>query len=471
MRNINYTNVLFLAFAAILLLLAGFSYQKSIKQAEASDWVMHSQQIKIQLTETYVLFLTAETNQRGFLLTKDSAFLSRFHRMKLRVIEKLEAVKKMVIDNREQHKNIDDLITSFQKRYYWMEMVVEKDGNIIDSAHISLLQKGQVMTHELAGKIEFVKNREDKLLNERIALKKEEARTASTFILLLSVFSVLFITFAFFRLKKETKELNRSNYSNEKLEQKIQERTLEIKAANLALEEQNIELQRKNDELSSFTFVASHDLKEPLRKIDIYSGMLIDSDNESISNKGKEHLQKLIGTVARMKVLLEAIFTYAQTGKNAEFETVDLNETAALAVNTLHESILEKDASIEYEGLPVINAIRYQMEQLFTNIISNALKYAKQDVKPHIKIEAKKTQTAKGNSWEISFSDNGIGFDNRYKDKIFEIFQRLHGKAAYSGSGIGLAICKKIAENHNGSITAHSDNKNGAVFIITIPGN
>lgn len=152
-------------------------------------------------------------------------------------------------------------------------------------------------------------------------------------------------------------------------------------------------------------------------------------------------------------------------GRDTAFETTDLNEVAALSRNTLQHHIEAKGGVVEFDHLPIIQAIPLQMEQLFTNLIGNAVKYARKDNPPHIKIEAQQT----GSGWKISFSDNGIGFDESYSKKIFEIFQRLHTKSEYEGTGIGLAICKKIVQNHNGNISATSTIGVGTTFTIELP--
>lgn len=249
------------------------------------------------------------------------------------------------------------------------------------------------------------------------------------------------------------------------LEQKVNERTLELEKSKASLTEKNKELEQQNEELTSFTFIASHDLKEPLRKIEIYTNKIRETEQENLSAKSKEYFDKVIETTARMRILLDDIFTYAETGKEGSYEVTNLNEIATLSVQTLQEQIIEKGAAIEYKNLPVLHAIPYQMEQLFTNIIGNSLKYSKKDVKPVIRIETQKS----GSDWKILFTDNGIGFDETFKLKIFEIFQRLHTRIEYSGTGIGLAICKKIVENHHGKIIANSVIGTGSIFTIIIP--
>ncbi len=248
------------------------------------------------------------------------------------------------------------------------------------------------------------------------------------------------------------------------LEQKVAERTLDLKHSEKKLAFKNEELERQNAEVASFTFIASHDLKEPLRKIEMYANKITDADKENLSAKSKGYLEKLFDTVKRMQLLLESIYNYAETGKMSIFENTDLTEIVELSLQTLQEQIKEKDAIITIGALPVIKAIPWQIEQLFTNLVGNSIKYAKKDIQPEISIN----YSVQDNFNIITFKDNGIGFDESYKEKIFDIFQRLHTKSEYAGTGIGLAICKKIASNHHGSIIAKSENT-GAEFIISLP--
>jgi signal transduction histidine kinase len=250
------------------------------------------------------------------------------------------------------------------------------------------------------------------------------------------------------------------------LEHKVAERTLELKHSEKILAFKNEELERQNAELASFTFIASHDLKEPLRKIEMYANKITEADGQNLSDKSKVNLDKLFDTVQRMQKLLGSIYNYAETGKESSFENTDLTEMVELSLQTLQEQIKEKDAIITFGALPVIKAIPWQIEQLFTNLIGNSIKYAKKNIQPEICINCE----VKDDFNAITLKDNGIGFDENYKEKIFEIFQRLHSKSEYSGTGIGLAICKKIVSNHHGSIAAKSEGT-GAEFIISLPFN
>jgi PAS domain S-box-containing protein len=252
-----------------------------------------------------------------------------------------------------------------------------------------------------------------------------------------------------------------------------------LRDLNDILVSKNAELEQMNAELTSFTYIASHDLQEPLRKIRTFSNLITEKDSTSFSETTKEYFNRITAAVTRMQNLIEALLSYSRTNTlETQFERVDLNKLVEDVKNDLYETIREKNAVIESCNLPSLKVIPLQFHQLFLNIISNAIKYSKENVSPCIKIAAEyingNTITAIGGNeryryWKISFADNGIGFEQEYEHKIFELFQRLHGKSQYPGTGIGLAICKKIVLNHNGIIKATGKPGGGSVFTIYIP--
>ncbi|MDD4148863.1 MAG: PAS domain-containing protein [Bacteroidales bacterium] len=251
-------------------------------------------------------------------------------------------------------------------------------------------------------------------------------------------------------------------------------------AASKELEAKNIELETINAELASFNYVASHDLQEPLRKIQGFSKRIIDREEENLSDTAKDYFKRINAAAKRMQNLITSILSYSRTNNvEMSFEKTDLNQTLNEVKSTLQESILAKNAVIESQELPIINAIPVQMHQLFLNLISNSIKYAKQDTFPLIKITAKKVILNEPDGqiientpyWEIAISDNGIGFEQQYEDRIFEVFQRLHGKNEYEGTGIGLAICKKIIQIHQGTISVIGKPGIGTTFIFLLPEN
>jgi signal transduction histidine kinase len=246
--------------------------------------------------------------------------------------------------------------------------------------------------------------------------------------------------------------------------------------ASLSLEQQNIELEASNKELLAFNYVASHDLQEPLRKIQTFVSRLSDKEYTNLSDSGKEFIDRINASVNRMRILIDDLLQYSRANKTEKvFEKVNLNDLLENAKFDLAQSIEEKNAIIQSEELPSMTVIPFQIQQLFINLIGNSLKYSKQNVVPKIKISSKKVvaledeqipKNTKDKFYKITFEDNGIGFEQEYAEKIFVLFNRLHNKNEYAGTGIGLAICKKIVENHKGFIFAEGKPNKGSIFTI-----
>lgn len=259
--------------------------------------------------------------------------------------------------------------------------------------------------------------------------------------------------------------------------QKVLEQTLrdniELKKTQEDLEENQKtmesyiqELNRSNQELQQFAFVASHDLQEPVRKLLFYSDYLITKYTQSLDEKGLEYLNSMQSACQRMRNLIQDLLVFSQINrKELHFRKIDLNKIAAEALQDLEISIEEKQAQLKIEDLPTVLGDERMMRQLFENIISNALKYSKKGTTPLIEVGYSK----KDGFFEIVFSDNGIGFDEKYLPQMFTLFQRLHSKNSYEGTGLGLAICKKVAEIHNGDIWAKAEEGKGATFFVSLP--
>ncbi|MDW8852829.1 CHASE3 domain-containing protein [Flavobacterium sp. MMLR14_040] len=248
---------------------------------------------------------------------------------------------------------------------------------------------------------------------------------------------------------------------------------------NIELQERNRELEKSNQELASFNHVASHDLQEPLRKIQTFISRVSDADKAVLSDSAKNYINKIEVSAKRMRVLIDDLLLFSRTNTTKkEFIKSNLNELLENAKSELTEIIDEKKATITVSKLPKLDVIPYQIEQLFINLIGNSLKYSQPDIRPEINIVTEKVsskdypdlleQTSK-KFYKITFSDNGMGFDPQFKETIFILFQRLHSKTDYPGTGIGLAICKKIVENHKGHITADSILGKGSVFTVFLP--
>ena len=246
------------------------------------------------------------------------------------------------------------------------------------------------------------------------------------------------------------------------------------------MEEKNHELERRNEELASFNYIASHDLQEPLRKIQVFISRIFDAESGNNPELNKEYLARIKVSADRMQSLIEYLLMYSRTNKeNKAFELTDINLIMENARQELALAIEEKKAIINSSKLPIVKVIPQQIQQLFINLIGNSLKYSRPGIPPEIKIEYKVVSSSEIPNWyrkgepspyyKISIMDNGIGFDQEYAQSIFLLFKRLHEYSEFSGTGIGLAICKKIVENHDGAITAEGKSGVGARFDVYLP--
>lgn len=239
---------------------------------------------------------------------------------------------------------------------------------------------------------------------------------------------------------------------------------------------QNQRLSEVNAELNSFNYIASHDLKEPLRKIQMFSDRIIQHENDNLSEKAKAYFDRILHVTNHMQQLIDSLLVFSKVSESSDFEfsPVDLNTVLANIEDIYSEHIIEKNAVITKSELPIILGLPEQVAQVFNNLINNALKFARHGEQPNIHVSAKKERNTTINNvnvdyWKIDITDNGIGFEPEYEQKIFEIFQRLHSKTEYDGTGIGLSICKKIMQKHDGYIQATSKLNEGSVFSLYFP--
>ncbi|MBV6625526.1 MAG: PAS domain-containing protein [Rivularia sp. (in: Bacteria)] len=264
-----------------------------------------------------------------------------------------------------------------------------------------------------------------------------------------------------------------TEWETELLQQLADQIGIAVSQAKLLEQEtrQREELARSNEELQQFAFIASHDLQEPLRKITAFGDRLKATCGDSLTDRGYDYLRRMQNAAERMQVLIEDLLSLSRITTRAQpFVEVNLSKVVREVLSDLEIRIAQTNALIEVGKLPNIKADEVQMRQLLQNLISNALKFHPAGKQPIIKIHSKKITNQELNTqyYQIIVEDNGIGFDEKYLDRIFNVFQRLHGRTEYEGTGMGLAICRKIVERHQGTITAKSEPEKGASFIVTI---
>ncbi len=254
----------------------------------------------------------------------------------------------------------------------------------------------------------------------------------------------------------------------------LQKEIAERERAEAEIQDYARKLEESNKELNAFAHTASHDLQEPLRKINAYGELLAEEYGNVVDEEGKKYIQSMQRAATRMQSLITALLSYSRiTTKGEPFVPVDLNTVMQETVDDLQVRLKETEGKVECKNLPTIDGDPVQMRQLFTNIVGNSLKYKKDDLSPLVKVSARIKKPGQNQPGQkqciLTVEDNGIGFDQKYSEKIFTIFQRLHGRNEYEGTGIGLALCSKIVKRHGGTISADAIPGEGATFTIKLP--
>lgn len=443
--------------AAILLLsLSLYSYVRISNLVKSSAWVNHTATVKLDLETYYSSIKGMESSMRGFFLSKDSTYITEFNQAHDATEKTFRKLKQSTADNYSQRENLKHLEVIAAKRIGNMKQLLAMGDytKLEPSKRIAF----RATRKELRDQIDKMRNEEELLLKIRKkSLVKESNLTPifATFLTICSIFVVILSYFAIYR------ELKTSNMLRADLEDK------------------NDSLEKMNKELESFTYISSHDLQEPLRKIQTFVSILIEKESANLSDTAKNYLKRSQDSANRMQNLIRDLLAYSRLSVEVfPMESTDLAALVDEIKNDFEEEIRSKDAVIVVQGHPEAKVIVSQFRQLLINLISNSLKFSRPEVAPQITIN---NETAKGRDIaiegidahadyvKITFSDNGIGFEPQYKDRIFKVFQRLHIDQQYKGTGIGLAIVKKIAENHHGFITADSAEGQGAIFTIYLP--
>ena len=266
-------------------------------------------------------------------------------------------------------------------------------------------------------------------------------------------------------LAEKAEELARSNTDLQHFAEQIRFAKEKMEKVNSILTVQAAELARSNSELEQFAYIASHDLQEPLRMVASYVQLLARRYKGKLDGEADEFIDFAVDGAKRMQTLINALLAYSRIGtKGKEFQPIDCEAVLETALKNLQMAIKDSQAKVTHDSLPTVTADPTQVGQLFQNLIGNAIKF-RGDKPPSIHVSAERN----GKEWFFSFRDDGIGIDPQYSERIFVIFQRLHSKEEYPGTGIGLALCKKIVERHGGRIWVESEPGKGSIFHFTMP--
>ena len=465
--------------ASILILLSllgtfALTFDRVLRVFEAKDWVAHTWEVSASLESVYGIVAAAESDARAYLLTKDAPSSERYQSSRSKANAAIIGVRRLTQDNESQKARLDRLQSAVDLRYTTMRKIVEtRAANSLERS-LAILQSGRTKgqglraMQEVRDAIRACTEEEDRLL--QIRLRESDGQFLQAELSFALCIAISFVLISAFGLLSNRIVLQREEAAEEERTFRTQlEREVErTKAAERRLETTMVELRRSNEELQNFAFVASHDLQEPLRKIRAFSDRVRRRGAETLDEESLDSLRRVENAADRMqRLILDLLELSRITTKTRPRVDVDLNRLLDEVVDDLQTRIEETGGRVEYLELPSVVTDPAQIRQLFQNLIANALKFRREGVPPIVTIVGEARPDGR---LAIEVRDNGIGFDEKYSDRIFVVFQRLHGRGEYEGSGIGLAIVRKIVERHGGTIQARGRPEEGAAFLFDLPG-
>jgi signal transduction histidine kinase len=466
-RGVGYRLLLGFAVALIFILAnAIVSFQAANTLTSNYQRVLETEEAITKVEEVFSIVKDAETGQRGFLLTSRPEFLEPYNSAVEKIDQHLEALRQKSARDAELLEKIAELEAAIDIRMATLARSLEiyRQGGVQGIAEGGTLEVGRVQMEEIRRRVDTIRAEEQERLDQRLFEVRISSRNSVITFIAANFVVLILIVLVYSLVRRDIAERERFarqlQEAHDNLEAKVVERTLELSTA-------NTELERSNRELQDFAFVASHDLQEPLRKIQAFGDRLKTVQGPKFDDQGRDYLERMQNAAGRMHTLINDLLTYSRvTTKAQPFVKTDLNEVVNSVMSDLEIRIQQSGGHVEIESLPTIDADELQMRQLFQNLIANGLKFHRESVPPVVKISSSDT----GNGTvSITVADNGIGFDEKYLDRIFTPFQRLHGRSEYEGTGIGLAVCRKIVERHGGSLIAKSEPGKGSAFIFTLP--
>jgi signal transduction histidine kinase len=467
-RTLGYS--LGIAAAWVLAAIGYLAAATLVKDVEAAE---DARAVHAALEATRSNLREAESSLRGYLLTHDEAHLRLYEDAVARFDVTVGALAASVAGQRAQETRVAELKGVAHERLVLLATILEADRARGEEGTRELVGsgRGRALMAEVMEHLRAIEG--DELARLREA--HEASARGHVQLVLALVVQAIFVSGLFVWLSRHARrELEAAATFSARLEREVAARTEELRAevATRRAREEELEaltkeLERSNRELNDFAFIASHDLQEPLRKIRAFGDRIVSDHAGALDEEGHDFLERMQSAAERMSRLIEDLLAFSRVHRHAQpFTSVALGEVLRDVALDLEQRVNEtKGRLVVPDDLPTIDADPTQMRQLFQNLLGNALKFHPDDRGNTVEVRARRD----GDLWRFEIADDGIGFDPKYRDKIFGPFQRLHGRRTYDGTGIGLAICRRIVERHGGSLDVHSAVGEGTTFVLTLP--
>ncbi len=459
---------MFVWIAVIPILLLGASLWRRAQYRELTGMVDHTREVQAEIQSLLVALTDAETGRRGFIATGDASYLAAVEGTAAKAPVIVDRLANLTRDNASQQDNARSLKRLVDERLELLKRTSRPDGQ--DAALQEEKRNGLALSSQISTVLTGMMAEEDRLLGLRKQATAVAESEANALYVLGSLAIIVLLVWAYRIVLRYAAGRDQAEFEVRQTNRQLQEKVEQLDRLNHQLEERVKErtasLERSNRDLQQFAFIASHDLQEPLRMVVSYLGLLGKAFQGKLDPEAEKFMTFAADGATRMLALIRGLLAYAQAGSQTPvLEPTRLTEVLGQARYSLLASIRETGAEITASPLPEVEADSLKMSLVFQNLISNAIKFRQPGEKPRIHIDARKD----AGDWHVSVCDEGIGFDPKYSEKIFGAFQRLHGKAEYPGTGIGLAICKRLVEAHGGRIWAEARPGAGATFHFTLP--
>ncbi len=445
----------------------GFLMAPSLKQyaiTSSEKWKRLFKKTKRSLTEVQ------EENKEHKTVIRDKEEEIQYQKNKITdQLEKIDHQEREIDNNREEivkrNQEIEKLYTKseIQLKKYEEKILIEKELEKNIQEQITFIKKQEESikagNREIEKRTDFLEQQGAQIKQQKETLEQQNSeidiQKKINVLLIVLVLLALGVSFIIYRSYLAKKRFN-----------------VVLEKKNQAIYEQSVELEAKNKELEQFAYIASHDLQEPLNTISSFIGLIAEDYGDSFDDVGRESLTFIKDASVRMKKLIDALLQYSRLGRSKDYSDVDCNTIFKELVADLKNVIETTKAKINVKNLPIVKGSEVELRLLLQNLVSNAIKFREPNSIPEINVSCSKKNDPEGTSngfWEFSIQDNGIGIPEQHKERIFAIFQRLHSREQYQGTGIGLAHCKKIVESHGGTIWLESQEGKGSTFYFTIP--